>query len=278
MTPGVSHRRAGLCALLARLLFALFVIAPSACKSQPEKPQTTEKQVVTIAAASDLKFALREVVAEFKKARPLFDVQVTYGSSGNFHSQLTQGAPFDLFLSADVSYPDRLIQAGVAAGDTRFIYAVGRLAVWASNESGIDPEKLREKVFTDARVRKIAIANPEHAPYGKAAVRALEKLGVHAAVKDRLVLGENVAQAAQFVESGAADLGIIALSLALAPELKPKGKYWELPLDAYPRMEQGGAVMSKARHPEAAREFRAFLSGNQGAAILRRNGFFLPDA
>jgi molybdate transport system substrate-binding protein len=125
-------------------------------------------------------------------------------------------------------------------------------------------------------VRKIAIANPEHAPYGRAAVAALQKLGLYESVKDRLVYAENVAQTAQVIESGAADIGIIALSLAVAPALKGKGRYWEIPLAAYPRMEQGGVILSWARHPNAARELRDYIMAPPGQAVLRRYGFSLP--
>jgi molybdate transport system substrate-binding protein len=125
-------------------------------------------------------------------------------------------------------------------------------------------------------VRRIAIANPQHAPYGRAAEAALRRLGVYDAVKEKLVFGENVAQAAQFVQSGAADAGIIALALAVAPALADEGRYFELPLDAYPRMDQGGIVLDRARDPEAARAFREFVLGSQGRAILKRFGFFLP--
>jgi molybdate transport system substrate-binding protein len=137
-------------------------------------------------------------------------------------------------------------------------------------------EKLGVRALLDPGVRKIAIANPKHAPYGRAAEAALKKLEVYDQVKDRLVLGENVAQAAQFVETGAADAGVIALSLALAPTLREKGKYWEVPLDAYPRLEQGGVILSWARDRQAADALRAFVLGPEGKAVLRRYGFFLP--
>jgi molybdate transport system substrate-binding protein len=274
MTPSVRGPARALsraAVVLGRVL--LYAACAFGC-SRSQAPPT--RGPIAVAAASDLKFALEELGAEFRKENPELDLGVSYGSSGNFFAQLSQGAPFDLFLSADVGYPDRLIQAGVGAGDSRFVYAIGRLAIWVRNGSALDPRALGARSLEDPSVKKIAIANPEHAPYGKAAVAALEKLGLYATLRERLVFGENVAQAAQFAESGAADAGIIALSLAVSPKLREKGSYWELPPETYPRMEQGGVVMARAKNAAAARTLRAFMSSERGAAILRSNGFFLP--
>src|SRR5262249_3795660 len=150
---------------------------------------------------------------------------------------------FDIFFSADVAYPTKLIEAGLGLADSKFSYAVGRVGILATTNSTIDPAKLGIKALQEPSVRKIAIAHPEHAAYGKAAVAAMQKLGVYEAVKSKLVFGENIAQTAQFVESGPADIGIIALSLVVAPAMKDKGRYWEIPLDAYPRLEQGGLIL-----------------------------------
>jgi molybdate transport system substrate-binding protein len=228
-----------------------------------------------VAAAADLKFAMDDMVEAFGKAHPGIVVSVSYGSSGNFLSQIQNGAPFDLFFSADIEYPRRLAEVGLAPKGSEFLYAVGRLVVWAPTSSRVRVERGVE-ALTAPEVRRIAIANPTHAPYGRAAEAALRKLGVHDAVKDKLVFGENVAQAAQFVQSGAADAGIIALSLALAPALAGEGSYFEVPLDAYPRMDQGGIVLNRARDPEAARMFRDLVLGAAGRATLKRHGFFLP--
>jgi molybdate transport system substrate-binding protein len=176
---------------------------------------------ISIAAASDTKFALDDLIATFQKDHPEVKVQATYGSSGNFYAQLSQRAPFDLFLSADITYPNQLIDAGLAVSGSKFMYAVGKLVLWVPTNSGLVPTKGIE-ILKHSSVKKIAIANPEHAPYGKAAVAAMQKLGVYDAVKPKLVYAENIAQTAQFVESGAADAGLIALSLALAPPMKPK--------------------------------------------------------
>jgi len=227
---------------------------------------------ISIAAASDTKFALDDLIAAFQKDHPEVKVQATYGSSGNFYAQLSQRAPFDLFLSADITYPNKLIEAGLAVPDSKFMYAVGKLVLWVPTNSGLVPSKGIE-ILNDSSVKKIAIANPEHAPYGKAAVAAMQKLGVYDAVKPKLVYAENIAQAAQFVESGAADAGLIALSLALAPPMRAKGAWWEIPSDAYPRLEQGGVILSWARNPTLTRQFKNFLLSDSGKEVLRRYGF-----
>lgn len=235
------------------------------------------QRVLRVAAASDLKFALDAVVAQFEAAHPDVDVRVTYGSSGNFHAQLTQKAPFDLYFSADIGYPRKLVDAGVADKDTLFEYAVGRIVIWVPNNSPIDVEKLKHESLLHESARKVAIANPAHAPYGRAAEAAMRDLGVYDAVKDRLVLGENIAQTAQFIDSGAADIGIIALSLAIAPEMKDRGSYWEVPLKHFPRMLQGGVIPSHAEHPADAKLLRDFVTSEAGRAILREYGFYMPE-
>ena len=191
-----------------------------------------------MAAASDLKFAMDELVGAFGKSHPDIEVTMTYGSSGNFFSQISNGAPFDLFFSADVDYPRRLAEAGLGPKDGVFLYAVGRIVVWVPAASRIPVER-GIQVLASPDVRKIAIANPRHAPYGRAAEAALRAAGVYEAVKGKLVLGENVAQTAQFVQSGAADAGIIALALALAPALAKEGRYFEVPLETYPAHRAG---------------------------------------
>ena len=257
----------------ALLALGLLVVAPVAALAAAPAPNT--KRHLDVAAASDLKFAMDELVAAFGKAHPDIGVAVSYGSSGNFLSQIQNGAPFDLFFSADVEYPKRLAEAGLAPKGSEFRYAVGRIVAWVPAASRIPVER-GVQALTAPDVRRIAIANPRHAPYGRAAEAALRKLGVYDAVKEKLVFGENVAQTAQFVQSGAADAGIIALSLAVAPALAKEGRYFELPLDAYPRMEQGGIVLDRTRDPEAARAFRDFVLGPEGRATLKHYGFFLP--
>lgn len=253
-----------------------FVAGLRGSGSEPSaSPAPERKQTLAIAAASDLKFALDELLKEFRAKHPGAQVRVTYGSSGNFLAQLSNGAPFDVFLSADVAYPRQLAEQGLVSGDV-FSYAVGRLVVWVPKGSPLRVEQRGLDVLREPEARRIAIANPQHAPYGRAAEAAMKSAGVYDAVKDKLVLGENIAQTAQFVQSGAADVGLLALALALAPAMKDQGRHGEVPLDAYPRMEQGGAILKRAEDPELARQFRDFMLGAEGKAILQRYGFFLP--
>jgi molybdate transport system substrate-binding protein len=238
-------------------------------------PESGKKEV-RVAAAADLKFALDDVVKAFRRRQPDIDVKVTYGSSGNFFAQLSNRAPFDLFLSADVDYPRKLIEQGLADKQSEFLYAVGHLVLWVPKSSPLAVEKLGVKVLLDPSVKKVAIANPRHAPYGRAAEAALRSLGVYQQVEDKLALGDNIAQTAQFVQSGAADIGLLALSLAVAPAMRDQGRYWEVPLDAYPRLEQGGVILSWAQDRQAAQTLRSFLLGEEGRAVLKRYGFFLP--
>jgi molybdate transport system substrate-binding protein len=241
------------------------------------REDATPAREVRIAAASDLKFALDEIIARVEEAHPEIAVTTTYGSSGTFLSQILNGAPFDLYLSADLAYPRGLVEQGLASEEDLFPYAVGRLVLWTGDGGPIDPDDGLD-ALTAPEVRRVAIANPEHAPYGVAAVEALRSAGVLDEVEPKLVLGENVAQAAEFVQSGNADAGIVALSLVKSDPLRGVGSWAEVPLDAYPRLDQGGVVLGTARDPEAARVVRDAMLGPEGTAILARYGFALPDA
>jgi molybdate transport system substrate-binding protein len=203
-------------------------------------------------------------------------VTPTYGSSGNFYSQLANRAPFDVFFSADRVFIEKLAAQDLTIAGSEFLYAIGRLAVWVPRSSALDVERQGLAVLKDSRVRRVSIANPRHAPYGRAAEAALRSQGIYEDVKDKLVLGENVAQAAQFVQTGAAEAGVIALSLALAPALQKEGRFWTVPQDVHPPLEQGGVLLKWARDPAAAQAFRAFVLGPVGREVLRKYGFGLP--
>ena len=210
---------------MARLL--LYVMLVLLCR-----PAIALADDIAVAAASDLQFAIKELIVEYEKQTG-HHVKLSLGSSGNFYAQLQQGAPFDLYFSADIGYPKKLEEAGLTVPGSLYRYAVGRVVLWAPKQSPVEVSK-GLAVLRDAAVRKIAIANPKHAPYGRAAVAAMEQSQVYAEVKDRLVLGENISQAAQFIESGACDVGIIALSLAMAPVMKSAGSYRLTPAEAHP--------------------------------------------
>jgi molybdate transport system substrate-binding protein len=227
------------------------------------------------AAAADLKFALDDLTKQFHGKYPTTKTNVTYGSSGSFFAQLKSGAPFDVFFSADIAYPRKLAEAGLGAGGV-FLYAIGRIVVWVPKDSPLDVNKLGIKALLEPSVRKIAAANPKHAPYGRAAVAAMKVLNVYDQVASRLVYGKNVAQTAQFVQSGTADVGILALSLAVAPRMREAGRFWQVPLDAYPRIEQGGIVLKSAKDLKMAHAFRDFVLGDHGRDVLERYGFSLP--
>lgn len=229
---------------------------------------------MTIAAASDLNFAFKELVVEYEKTTGNH-VKLSLGSSGNFYAQIQNGAPFDLYFSADIGYPRKLEEAGLTVSGSLYRYAVGRIVLWAGTASRLDVSKGFD-VLREPGIRKIAIANPKHAPYGRAAVAAMESFKVYEAVKDKLILGENISQAAQFIESGACEIGVIALSLAVAPAMSGKGVYWEIPVEAYPPLEQGAVILKQSKNQEAARRFLEFMQGSQGQEIMRRYGFLLP--
>jgi molybdate transport system substrate-binding protein len=232
-------------------------------------------QEITVAAAADLSSALPEIATRYK-AQSGREVKLTFGASGNLTTQIRNGAPFDLFFSADEDYPEQLIEAGLADKATLYRYAVGRLVLWVPNESSLDLEKLGIKALLDPSVKKISIANPEHAPYGRAAAATLRHYGIYEQVSSRLVLGENIAQAAQFVESGNAQAGLVALSHALAPEMRAKGRYWVVPLDAYPTLNQAAVIISSSKQEKAAKQFLECVGSPQITSLLENYGFSLP--
>ena len=231
-------------------------------------------QSITVAAASDLQSVLPAIAAQFVKETGQH-VDVTYGSSGNFFAQIQNGAPFDLFLSADADYPRRLDGAGLAERGTIVTYARGRIVLWTRMDSGIDLGPGLAALRGD-KVRRIAIANPEHAPYGRAAVAALQADGVYERVRSKLVLGENISQAAQFAASGSADVGLIALSLALTPALRDTGRYIDIPETSYPPIEQAAVVLAASRQKPVARQFVDFLRTPPIVRLLESYGFTAP--
>lgn len=224
-----------------------------------------------VAAASDLRFAMPEVVTAFVAGRPGAVIEAVYGSSGAFFAQIREGAPFDVFLSADVEYARRLHSEGLT--DAPFAYATGRLALVVLKDSGLDPAGFGDLLRSPA-IRRLAIANPDHAPYGRAAESALKTWKVYDAVGVKLVRGDNVAQAAQFLDTGAAQAALVALSV-----VKNRTKDLAIavvPEAAHPPIEQAGVVLTRAKNQDVARAFQRFLTSEAGRAILARYGFGLP--
>src|SRR6202049_4960420 len=207
-------------------------------------------QEFTVAAAADLQFAMQDVAARFQKETGK-TVKAIYGSSGNFFQQIQNGAPFDMFFSANLEFPKKLADAGLIDPGTYYQYARGKIVIWVPNESKIDLTS-GMKALLDPSIKKIAVANPQHAPYGQAAVAAMQKEGIYEKVKDKFVLGENISQTASFVVSGAADVGIVALSLTLAPNMKDKGRDVGVPGGDYPPIEQACVILKSSRNKETA--------------------------
>ena len=233
--------------------------------------QPAPTPAVTIAAAADLKYALDSLVTIFNRQHPQSRVTVVYGSSGKFYEQLTHAAPFDLFFSADSDYPRRLQQAGLTAA-APVPYALGRLALWSHK---LDPRTQGLNTLLDPQVRRIAIANPAHAPYGRKAEEVLRSAKLYEQVKAKLVLGENIGQAAQYAATGAADVGLLAYSLALSPELRRAGRFYLIPATAHTPLQQSYVLLKQAQGNATATAFAAFMASPVARQALKKYGFGL---
>jgi molybdate transport system substrate-binding protein len=227
---------------------------------------------IAVAAAADLKFAMDEIVAAFKKANPADEVEVIYGSSGKFHTQIQQGAPYDLYFSADIAFPRELVKNGLAAANVK-PYAFGRIVLWSAS---LDATQMTLASLTDPKITRIAIANPRHAPYGKRAEEALRASGLWEQVEPKLVYGENIAHTAQFVQTGNAQAGIIALSLAVNPELAKHGGYWLIPDKLHEPLEQGYIITKRAEGNALAKRFADYMGSKPARAVMTHYGFVLP--
>lgn len=227
---------------------------------------------ITIAAAADLKFALDEISADFRQANPGDEVAVIYGSSGKFHAQIQNNAPYDLYFSADIAFPQELAKAGLASSAVR-PYALGRIVLWSAS---LDATRMTLANLADPGITRIAIANPKHAPYGKRAEEALRAAGLWERVEPKLVYGENIAHTAQFVQTGNAQVGIIALSLALNPELAHKGGHWLIPDTLHLPLEQGFIITRRAEGNALAKRFADYLGSKPARAVMVKYGFVLP--
>ena len=259
-----------------RKFFTCTLLAAACVASRSEAPAQDKTPALSVAAAADLSVVLREIGDSYEKKTGT-KVNLSLGASGALTQQIENGAPFDLFFSADMDYPRQLIAAGDADGASLYQYAVGRLVVWVPADSPLDVERKGINILLDPSVKKIAIANPQHAPYGRAAVAALKNAGLYDRVADRLVLGENVSQAAQFVESGNAQAGLVALAHAVAPAMRGKGKYWEVPAEGYPPLAQAVVVLSHSQHKTGAAKFLEFVKTKEAGELFRKYGFRMPE-
>ncbi len=227
-----------------------------------------------VAAASDLTHSVAELGAAFSREVPGAQVKFTTGASGNLFAQITHGAPFDVFLSADLMYPGRLASEGAADSTSLTTYAIGRLALWS-----LDPRfdlKQGMRVFNDARLTRVAMANPDIAPYGKAARAALQAHGFWDVVKGKLVMGENISQTAQFVQTGNAQIGIVSYATVLAPNMKSLGSHYLVPDNGNAPIEQGAIITRHGKANPLAPRFMQFMQSPAARAILLRHGFTLP--
>lgn len=247
--------------LRSLLLAAALLLAPAAHAGK-----------IIVAAAADLKFALQEIVTAFKQAHPAEEVELIYGSSGKFHTQIQQGAPYDLYFSADIEFPRALARAGLAASEVQ-PYALGRIVLWSARR---DASQMTLADLADPAITRVAIANPRHAPYGRRAEEALRAAGLWEKVEPKLVLGENIAHATQFVLTGNAQVGIIALALALSPELASKGAYFLIPDTLHAPLEQGYIITRRAADNPLAWRFADYMVGEAARAVMSAYGFMLP--
>jgi molybdate transport system substrate-binding protein len=256
--------------LKLRIVGAIIVLcALLALASAPGRAET-----LTVAAAADLTFAFKDVATQFQ-AQSQDNLRISYGSSGNFFSQIKNGAPFDVFFSADVRYPQKLAAAGLIEPGSVYEYAAGKIVLWVPASSKLNLSKGLE-VLLDPEIHKIAIANPEHAPYGRAAIAAMQHDGIYDKVKGKFVMGEDISQTAQFVQSGNSDVGILALSLALAPAMKDKGRFVVIPAEDYPPIIQAACVIKSTKHLELAKRFLEFMKQPATVAKMGEYGFVLP--
>ncbi|HXB93115.1 MAG TPA: molybdate ABC transporter substrate-binding protein [Puia sp.] len=259
-----------------RHLPLFWAVIPMLSSFHPSPDKNFSGQAATevlIAAAADLKFAMDSLVSVFSKENPTVHIKVTYGSSGNFFQQISNDAPFDLFFSADVDYPRGLEQQHKTLSEVQ-TYGTGQLVLWSNK---LDPNTEGINCLLDHAVTKIAIANPAHAPYGKRAEESLHFYKVYDKIKDKLVVGENIAQAAQWASTGAADIGIIALSLALSPTMQQQGgKYWLIPASSHQPLQQGYVLLPHAKGNAGAAGFADFFHSVKAASILQGYGFGKP--
>ncbi|MFY9152443.1 MAG: molybdate ABC transporter substrate-binding protein [Prolixibacteraceae bacterium] len=246
---------------ISRIILALFLAV--SCSLQA--------QTVKVAAAADLRYALDEIVKSFKNSNKTAEIEVIYGSSGNAFTQISNGAPYDLYFSADILYPEKLKQAGLTLSEPK-LYAIGQIVLWSASldvSTGLS-------VLTEKPDIRIAIANPAHAPYGQRAVEALKFYTIFDKIEPQLIFGENISQAAQFCLSGNADAGLLALSLVLSPTMQNKGKYILINESSHRSLKQGYVILNHAKGNNNAFAFAEFINTKEARNILGRYGFTLP--
>jgi molybdate transport system substrate-binding protein len=228
------------------------------------------QEKTTIVVAANLKTAMDSIAKVYQQKNPADNIQILYGASGKFYEQIANGAPFDVFFSADMGFPTKLKESRFAISTVK-LYAIGRLAIWSKK---IDPNIQKMNSLLDPKVKKISIANPVTAPYGTKAVESMKRNKIYNSVKNNLVYGENIAQAAQFVAFGAADIGIIALSDVLSPAMKKeRGKYYIIPQESHTPLEQACVILKHGKGNATALKFYDYISSDKAKAILKYYGY-----
>ncbi|MBY0585600.1 molybdate ABC transporter substrate-binding protein [bacterium] len=255
------------------LLFA-GIFSLGGCMSAPTGP--VAPPTVVVAVAADLQYAFEEMMLDFHRVHPDVVVRPTFGSSGTLFSQISNNAPFDVFLAADVEYVKRLADMELIDRTSLFVYGESQLVIWVREDSSLPIDQEGIKVLLDPRVKKISIADPKHSPYGRAAQELLNTTKLADQVASKLVLGENAAQSAQLVENGSANVGIIAKSLALSPPLRAFGKFAEVPKNSFKTMIQGGGIMTNAKDRASCEKLLDYITSPRGRTILSEYGLRPP--
>ncbi len=253
----MSLKLSGILILTALLL--------SSCTREPDEAP----RQITVAAAADLGPAFEEIGREFERQSGT-RVVFSFGSTGLLAQQISNGAPMDLFAAANVSFVDELDKDGLIIPDTKAFYARGRITLWTNNDAPFKPKQISD--LTRPEVKRVAIANPDHAPYGMATKQALETAGIWESVKSKLIYGDNVRQTLQFAQTGNVDVAIVALSLSLGTN----GQWVLVPDDLHKPLDQALAVIKSTRHEQEARQFAIFVNSPPGRTIMRKYGFTLP--
>jgi len=256
-------------ARFASALLILFLLLTACAPRGEGQNPSAAGQILRVAAAADLQPVLPAVLAVFEK-RTGIHAEASYQSSATLATQIINGAPFDIFFAADLSFPQRVVDAGRAVENRPIPYAKGTLVLWTRNDSGIPSLSLEG--LRNPAIRSIAIANPDHAPYGRAAQDAIEHSGILSAVHPKLVIAENIAQAAQYAESGNAQVGFVSFTAALTPRLRAEGHFVLVPAEDYPPILQGAILVRGSAGAAAASRFLEFFESQEVARILSSKG------
>lgn len=257
----------GRCMMFLRVPTVVFIFFFYGCVT------TAAAEEVRVAVATNFLGTLKEIVTHFQ-ANTRYTILISSGSSGKLYAQIKNGAPFDAFFSADAERPQLLENEGLAVTGSRFVYAVGRLTLWSPDSNVIQGEV--PHILSEGHFDYLAIANPKTAPYGRAAEQTLKKMGLWESLQDRIVQGENIGQAFQFVYSRNAQLGFVALSQVLDPKINGSGSRWDVPISFHHSLAHEAVLLVTGQNPVGARAFLDFVKGEKSLAIIKQFGYELP--